>query len=1159
MLDLWRETDAFRKLWEKNRGNERWSFIDGPITANGFMAVHHAWGRTYKDVYQRFKAMQGYDQRYQNGFDCQGLWVEVLVEKEKGFTSKRDIERMGLADFVNTCKQRVLNFAAIMTQQSIRLGYWMDWNDPEQLRALRDRLAEDPSQVITVDGPNGPVTDTAEQIVGRLGLPELGGSYFTFSNENNYQIWGFLKKCWEKGWLYEGTDVMPWCYRCGTGISQHEIVTDGYQELTHTSIYARFPLVDAQGAPRIDAETGLPEALLVWTTTPWTLTSNVAAAVGPELTYVKVRQDDREASRRGEPGADQVYYLSRGALKRAMLGKVEVLGELKGRDLLGWNYSGPFDELPAGREAFAEKNYTHRVIGWNDVGDEEGTGIVHIAPGCGAEDFALSKEYDLPVIGPLDGDGVYKAGFGWLSGNPVSEVTQRIFDDLSGKGLVYRLEDYTHRYPVCWRCGTELIFRLVDEWFINMGPLYDKPRSEVTPEEVEQSLRYQIMEVVDDIRWIPGFGYERELDWLRNMHDWMISKKRYYGLALPIWVCDDEECGHFHVVGSEHELKELATEGWEQFEGHSPHRPYVDAVRIACPECGGTASRIADVGNPWLDAGIVPFSTTGYRSDPEYWAKWYPADLITESFPGQFRNWFYSVLAMGTVLTRQAPFRNNFSYATLLGEDGRPMHKSWGNALEFNEAADRIGVDVMRWMFLNHKPEQNLLFGYHRADETRRRFHIPLWNVYSFFVTYANLAPEWGVGRGVWRVGTGDWGVGSMADGDNSLSLPLFPSPNSDALMDRWIDARLHELIAVVTDRLENFDSEAATLACEAFLDDLSNWYVRRSRRRFWDGDAAALDTLYRVLVTFARLLAPMQPFLAEAIYQNLVREGGLPVLPRTDSPDADAPESVHHTAWPQTDQSLVDARLLADMDLARAVVSLGHADRVAANIKVRQPLAGIKVVAAGKADSLARLADLIADELNVKEVGLAEGEAELVTYRILPVNKTLGPRFGKAFPAVRQALSAADPYEVAAAVAAGQPVSVVVNGEEVALAAEDVLVQAEPLPGFQVTNDPQRGIVVALDTSVTPALRQEGLAREVVRKLQQMRKDAGLELSDRINTTWLTGDEELAAAIGSQAAYIQQETLSLSLENGAPHHAAYSETAEIDEATVALGITKVS
>lgn len=1125
VLDLWAKTDAFRTLWAMNKGHKRWSFVDGPITANGPMGVHHAWGRTYKDLYQRFYAMQGYDERYQNGFDCQGLWVEVLVEKEKGFTSKRDIERMGLAEFVNLCKQRVLNFAAIQTEQSIRLGYWMDWNDPDQLRWLRDKLAEDPNQIITVQGPQGPVTDTVEQIVGRLGMPELGGSYFTFSNENNYLIWHFLKKCWERGWLYEGTDVMPWCDRCGTGISQHEIVTDGYEEITHTSIYVRFPLLDAAGRQRLDAETGLPEALLVWTTTPWTLTSNVAAAVGPDLDYVKVQQDG------------WIYYLAKGASKRALAGRHTLLGELKGQDLLGWAYAGPFDDLPAVQDAFQAAGYRHTVIAWKDVGEEEGTGIVHIAPGCGAEDFQLSKQYSLPVIAPLDEAGVYLDGFAWLTGQNVHGVAQPIFDDLQAKGRLYRLEDYTHRYPVCWRCKTELIFRLVDEWFISMGEVYDKPREELTPEEVDRSLRYQIMEVVDQIRWIPSFGYERELDWLRNMHDWMISKKRYWGLALPIWVCENPACRHFHVVGSEHELEELAVEGWETFAGHTPHRPYIDAVKIACPQCGGQAKRIADVGNPWLDAGIVPFSTLGYRTDPEYWRQWFPADLISESFPGQFRNWFYSVLAMGTVLERRPPFLTNFSYATLLGEDGRPMHKSWGNAIDFHDGAEKIGVDVMRWMFLNHKPEQNLLFGYHRADETRRRFHIPLWNVYSFFVTYANLAPQWSVKREAW----------CQPPRDQSTNLPISQSTNSDLLLDRWIVARLQQVIATVTERLTDYDSEGATVACEAFLDDLSNWYVRRNRRRFWDGDPAALNTLYYVLVTFARVLAPMQPFLAETMYQNLVR-----------TLDADAPVSVHHTGWPVADASLVDEQLLADMDLARAVVSLGHADRVAAEIKVRQPLAAIKVVAAGKAESLARFADVIADELNVKRVELAGGEAELVQYRILPVNKTLGPRFGKAFPAVRQALSAADPYAVAAAVATGQSVALTVDGQAVELAPEDVLVQAEPRPGLQVTNDPQRGIVVALDTVITPELKAEGLAREVVRRLQQMRKDAGLELSDRIHATYQTTDAELTAAIQQHMAYIQSETLSVSLALDDPTPGAYVDSGAIDGAMLTLGVSKV-
>ncbi|HHN93764.1 MAG TPA: isoleucine--tRNA ligase, partial [Anaerolineae bacterium] len=417
----------------------------------------------------------------------------------------------------------------------------MDWNDPDFLRDLARRMLEDPEEVITVEGPEGPVTDTVEQIVAHLGLPELGGSYFTFSTENNYMIWTFLKKCHEKGWLYKGRDVMPWCPRCATGISQHEIVTEGYQEMTHPSVTLRFPLRERPG-----------ESLLVWTTTPWTLSSNVAAAVGPELTYAKVRQ------------GDEVFYLSKGTLS-ILEGDYEVLDEMPGTALEGWTYDGPFDELEAQQKAGGPQ--AHRVVLWNEVGEAEGTGIVHIAPGCGAEDFQLSKEEGLPAIAPLDEEGYFLDGFGFLSGVHVSESAERVFDALREKGLLYKVADYTHRYPVCWRCGTELVFRLVDEWFISMD-----------------ELRYDMMEVTKQIRWIPSFGLDRELDWLRNMHDWMISKKRYWGLALPIWECD--ECGHFEVIGDEVELRERAVAGWEEFEGHTPHRPWIDSVRITCPQCG---------------------------------------------------------------------------------------------------------------------------------------------------------------------------------------------------------------------------------------------------------------------------------------------------------------------------------------------------------------------------------------------------------------------------------------------------------------------------------------------------------------------------------------------------------------------------------------------
>ncbi|MEO7117666.1 MAG: class I tRNA ligase family protein, partial [Candidatus Limnocylindrales bacterium] len=843
LLDLWRERGTFAKLRAQNAGGPTWSFIDGPITANNPMGVHHAWGRAYKDLYQRFHAMLGEDERWQNGFDCQGLWVEVNVERELGFTNKRDIEAYGIAEFVSLCKQRVLTYAAVQTEQSIRLGMWMDWNDPDELRRLRDLLAADPSQMVTVQGPDGPVTDTVEMIVGRLGMPDLGGSYFTFSNENNDLIWGFLAECNRRGWLYKGHDTMPWCARCGTGMSQTE-VNEGYQDREDPALTVKLPLLDRAG-----------EWLLVWTTTPWTLTSNVAAAVRNDMTYVLVQQgDDR-------------YWVAKGTLKTALQGRFEVLEERLGRDLVGWRYTGPFDELPAVQTAFTTgeggTGYEHRVVPWTEVGEAEGTGIVHIAPGCGTEDFQLGKALGLPVVAPLDESGHYLEGFGWLTGLDAPGAANRIIEDLEARGFYYHVEPFVHRYPHCWRCGTPLLFRLVDEWYISMGPLYDVPRERLTKEQVDASLRYQIMEVVDQIRWIPGFGYERELDWLRLMGDWMISKKRYWGLALPIWECDG--CGSFDVVGGRAELRERAIGGWETLEGHTSHRPYVDAVHIACSSCGSQMTRIRDVGNPWLDAGIVPFSTLHYREEPAYWQTWFPADFITESLPGQFRNWFYSMLAMSTVLRREPPFKTIFGYGTLFGEDGRPMHKSWGNAIEFNEAAERMGVDVMRWMYARQKPEDNILFGYHAADEARRELLV-LWNVASFLVTYARLAG--------WTAPIGVVGPAALPDGATVL--------------DRWILSRAAGLSETVRAELADFDARAAAKDIGEFVDDLSQWYLRRNRRRFSRSDDvadrdAAFATLRQAIVTAARVAAPVMPFLTEELYQALVAE-----------PDPAAPGSVH-------------------------------------------------------------------------------------------------------------------------------------------------------------------------------------------------------------------------------------------------------------------------
>jgi isoleucyl-tRNA synthetase len=1055
------------------------------------MGVHHAWGRTYKDLFQRFHAMLGEDERWQNGFDCQGLWVEVNVERDLGFTSKRDIEDYGIDRFVNLCKQRVLTFAARQTEQSIRLGMWMDWNDPDELRRLRDVLAENPAQRVTIEGTKGPVTDTVEMLVGRLGMPDIGGSYFTFSNENNDLIWGFLAECHRRGWIYKGHDTMPWCARCGTGLSQMEL-NEGYQDREDPGLTVKFPLLDRPG-----------ESLLVWTTTPWTLTSNVAAAVGDELAYVRVRQ------------GDESYWLAKGTLRQALGGDFEVLEERPGSELVGWRYAGPFDDLPAVQHAFARGTrddprtpYEHRVVAWDEVGEEEGTGIVHIAPGCGAEDYQLGKALGLPVIAPLDEGGIVLPGFGSLSGRDVRDVTEPIIEHLKREGRFYRLEPYQHRYPHCWRCGTPLVFRLVDEWYISMGPVYDQPRETLTREQVDASLRYQIMEIVDKIRWIPSFGYERELDWLLNMHDWMISKKRYWGLALPIYDC--QRCGTIDVIGGRDELRRRAVEGWHEFEGHTPHRPWVDAVKIGCSRCGSPVERIRDVGNPWLDAGIVPFSTLHYREDREYWRKWFPADFITESFPGQFRNWFYSLLAMSTVLRREPPFNVIFGYSTLFGEDGRPMHKSWGNAIEFDEAAERMGVDVMRWMYVNARPEDNILFGWHAADEARRALLV-LWNVYGFLVRYARLA---------------GWTPGGDA-----------PAVERRRAMDRWALSRTTDLAARARERLADFDALSAARLIGGFIDELSTWYLRLSRDRFRRNDdaadrAAAFATLHEVLVTLSRVMAPLLPFLSEAIYDNLVV-----------AVDANAPDSVHLTRWPAGELSPRDEVLEAAMSTARRAVDLARTLRGTAGLKVRQPLARMWLALPGaELPSRDELLGLIADEVNVKSVELIDDESGLVERRVRPLLPKIGKRLGPAIPAV---MSAAREGRFTI----NDDGSVTLADQR--LEADEVEIIASPREGTVVASD--AGLVVVLDTDLTPELRAEGDAREIQRAVQDLRKEADLDLDARIDL-WLDGLPEPVAAYVDAIAH---ETLADNVTLGAPgeNEAASSATVTLESGQVHLAL----
>jgi len=1017
ILRFWEEDRSFEKLVAKNAGGPAWSFIDGPITANNPMGVHHAWGRSYKDFYQRYHAMLGQRQRYQNGFDCQGLWVEVEVEKDMGFNSKRDIIDYGLAEFSRACRARVERFAGVITEQTKRLGNWMDWDN----------------------------------------------SYFTMSDQNIETIWYFLKRCQEKGWLYEGTRVMPWCIRCGTSLSQHELI-DSYRDVEHASVFLKLPIRDREN-----------EYLALWTTTPWTLPANTAAAVNPELTYVAVRDPHPSPLPEGEG----IIYCSKGTVQRIFGKSTEIVRELKGSELVGLRYSGPFDELPA------QHGVDHHVIPWDAVAEDEGTGIVHIAPGCGAEDYELSQQLNLSVLAPLDDAGYYVAGYGDLLGRHAPEVAEFVFDSLRSKGYLIRTEMYAHRYPVCWRCGEELVFKLVGEWFISADEIRPRMKREAAK-----------------VRWVPPHGGDLMQDWLTNMREWCISRKRFWGLPLPFYRCD---CGHLTIVESLQDLYDRACEKFRyEPQGKLPaavlqaapageltlpelHRPWIDEIKIACEQCGRPTERISEVGDCWLDAGIVPFSTLEYRTDPAYWKEWYPADWISE-MREQIRLWFYSMLFMSVTLEDKAPYQACLVYEKMSDEQGRPMHKSHGNAIWFDEAAEKMGADAMRWVFASQNLKTNLNFGYGPADEVRRRL-LTLWNVYSFFVTYAKI------------------------DGFDPSKVKIEPRKRST--LDRWLLSRLQNLIGQARAAFDGYDVAPFTQAFERFLDeDLSTWYVRRSRRRFWkseeDADkASAYLTLYEALITLAKLIAPIVPFLAEEMYQNLVR-----------SVDSSADSSVHHCRYPEPDKALIDAKLERQMGLVQRVVELGRAARNASKIKVRQPLPALKVALADSMRWPAELEDHVRDEVNVKEVQQAGGEALAKrTYRAnLPL---LGPKLG------------AQLREVRTAVEAGQVEALPAGGFKAAgveLAPEEVLVTLKGKAGYEVAGD--QDVLVALDTTITPELLAEGRARELSRKLNDLRKEAGFDIADRIRVRY-EADSGWTAVVETFRDTICAEALALDFSPG--------------------------
>ncbi|MGQ9464727.1 MAG: isoleucine--tRNA ligase [bacterium] len=1028
ILKFWDENKIFDLYKNKNKNKKKWSFLDGPITANNPMGVHHAWGRTYKDIFQRYRTMKGYEQRYQNGFDCQGLWVEVEVERELGFSSKKDIEKYGIDRFVQKCQERVHKYSIVQTEQSIRLGMWMDWGEWKTSLDDKDWLKK-------------------------------SHSYYTMSEVNNYTIWYFLKKCHERGFIYKGTDVLPWCARCGTAISDMEIATEGYKELTHKSVFIRFLLKNKKD-----------EYLLVWTTTPWTLTSNTGVAVHPNFTYVKVRNNG------------SIYYLAKN-LVRVLKGSYEILEELPGKELLNLLYEGPFDYLPA------QKGVIHKVIPWEEISESEGTGLVHIAPGCGKEDFALGKEYGLSTIAPLDDLGYYIDGFDWLSGRNVDEVTDDIINDLQKRGILYNVEDYTHRYPICWRCDSELIFRLVDEWYISMD-----------------TLRNEIAAVVKKVeRWIPEWGQERELDWLKNMADWCISKKRYWGLALPIWEC---RCGNFTVIGSKDELKEKAIAGWDEFEGHSPHRPWIDKIKIRCEKCKEMMSRIPDVGNPWLDAGIVPYSTirppenmhdlyNGYPYDKSYWQKWFPADFITECFPGQFRNWFYAILTMSTVLENKPPFRVLLGHALVRDEHGEEMHKSKGNAIWFDEAAEKMGADVMRWMFAKQNPIQNLNFGYGPADEIKRTL-LTFWNVYSFFVTYANI------------------------DKFNPNGKKIIV--NNMTKLDRWLISRTSSLIKKCDEFYNNYDTASVVKEVEFYFDELSNWYLRRNRRRFWksENDAdkeTAYLVLYNCLLDVIKLISPIMPFWTEDMYQNLVR-----------SINTNAPMSVHLCDFPAVDTSMINEELESEIAFVRKLVSMGRAARNRVNIKVRQPLAEMAIKLPPNAKPLDESSiSTILEELNIKKIKFVSDIQDMYTYNLIPKFEFLGPKFGTLSPQIAQWIKGLSEGEIKEFIKSGT-LQNRFGERQVEITTNEVEIKKQEMPGWVIVEE--ENTTLAIMTVLTEELEAEGLVRELIHKVQLMRKEADFNLTDRIKIHYQT-EKKLKSAINLYLDYLKNETLAIEVQDG--------------------------
>ncbi|RKN42310.1 isoleucine--tRNA ligase [Streptomyces hoynatensis] len=1003
VLDLWQENKTFARSVEQTEGRPEWVFYEGPPTANGMPGAHHIEARVFKDIFPRYRTMRGYHVLRKAGWDCHGLPVELAVEKELGFTGKQDIEAYGIAEFNAKCRESVTRHTDAFATLTHRMGYWTD----------------------------------------------LDNAYWTMSPDYIESVWWSLKQIFEAGLLGQDDRVAPWCPRCGTGLSDHELA-QGYETVVDPSVYVRLPLTSGPLAGEA--------ALLVWTTTPWTLPSNTAVAAHPEVTYVEAT-DGHERLVVAEP----------------LLGKA--LGEgwtATGRSFTGaemerWAYRRPFELVDFGGAD------AHFVVTADYVTTEDGTGLVHQSPAFGEDDLQTCRRYGLPVVNPVRPNGSFEEGLPLVGGQFFKKADEALVADLRERGLLLRHVAYEHSYPHCWRCHTPLLYYAQPSWYIR------------TTRVKEALLREN-----EATTWHPdSVKHGRYGDWLNNNVDWALSRNRYWGTPLPIWRCQD---GHLTCVGSLAELSELT--GADQ-SGLDPHRPYIDEVVFPCPAegCAHRASRVPEVIDGWYDSGAMPFAQWGYpHRNREEFEKRYPAQYICEAID-QTRGWFYTLMAVGTLVFGRSSYENVVCLGHILAEDGRKMSKHLGNILEPIPLMERHGADAVRWfMAAGGSPWSARRVGHGTIQEVVRKTLLTYWNTVAFQALYARTAG--------WAPGPDD------------------PAPADRPLLDRWLLSELNALVETVTKAMEDYDTQRTGKLISTFVEDLSNWYVRRSRRRFWQGDAAALRTLHEALETVTRLMAPLVPFITERVWQDLV----VPVTP-------EAPDSVHLAAWPEADPSLVDADLSRDMLLVRRLVELGRATRAESGVKTRQPLSRALVAAQGFELLGDDLREQIAEELNVTALAsLSDMGGSLVDTSAKANFRALGRRFGKRTQPVAKAIAEADAAELSAALRAGTA-AVEVEGERVELSPEEVVITETPREGWSVASD--AGATVALDLEITPELRRAGLAREAIRLIQDARKNSGLEVVDRIVVRWRVLDEEMGRALAEHQALISSEVLATDFAEG--------------------------